>query len=36
VRDILQSDIGELTIIPFGKSKESVIKMFAEQVMAGL
>ncbi len=36
VRNILQSDIGELTIIPFGKSKESVIKMFAEEVIARL
>jgi 5,10-methylenetetrahydromethanopterin reductase len=36
VRSILQSDIGELTIIPFGKSKESVIKMFAEEVMSKL
>jgi 5,10-methylenetetrahydromethanopterin reductase len=36
VRSILQSDIGELTIIPFGKSKASVIKMFAEEVMAKL
>ena len=36
VRSILQSDIGELTIIPFGKSKESVIKMSAERVMAKL
>jgi len=36
VRRVLQSDIGELTIIPFGKSKESVIKMFAEEVMAKL
>jgi hypothetical protein len=36
VRSLLQSDIGELTIIPFGKSKESVIKMFAEEVMARL
>jgi 5,10-methylenetetrahydromethanopterin reductase len=36
VRSLLQSDIGELTIIPFGKSKESVIKMFAERVMARL
>jgi 5,10-methylenetetrahydromethanopterin reductase len=36
VRSILQSDIGELTIIPFGKSKELVLKMFAEEVMAKL
>jgi alkanesulfonate monooxygenase SsuD/methylene tetrahydromethanopterin reductase-like flavin-dependent oxidoreductase (luciferase family) len=36
VRSLLQSDIGELTIIPFGKSKESVIKMFAEEVMSKL
>lgn len=34
VRSLLQLDIGELTIIPFGKSKESVIKMFAEEVMS--
>jgi len=33
VRKILQSDIGELTIIPFGKSKETVLKLFAEGVM---
>lgn len=30
---ILHSDIGELTIIPFGKSKETVLKLFAEGVM---
>lgn len=33
VRKILRSDIGELTIIPFGKSKETVLKLFAEGVM---
>ena len=33
VRKIVQSDIGELTIIPFGKSKETVIELFAEGVM---
>jgi 5,10-methylenetetrahydromethanopterin reductase len=33
VRKILQSDIGELTIIPFGESKETVLKLFAEGVM---
>jgi 5,10-methylenetetrahydromethanopterin reductase len=36
VRGILQSDIGELTIIPFGNSKEYVIKTFAEEVIARL
>jgi hypothetical protein len=35
VRSLLQSDIDELTIIPFGKSKESVIKMFAEEGWQG-
>lgn len=34
VRNIFQSDIGELTIIPFGKWRESVIKIFAEEIMA--
>ena len=33
VRKIMQSDIGELTIILFGKSKETVLKRFAEGVM---
>ena len=33
VRKIMQSDIGELTIILFGKSKETVLKLFAEGVM---
>jgi alkanesulfonate monooxygenase SsuD/methylene tetrahydromethanopterin reductase-like flavin-dependent oxidoreductase (luciferase family) len=33
VRKIVQSDIGELTIIPFGKSKETVLELFAEGVM---
>jgi alkanesulfonate monooxygenase SsuD/methylene tetrahydromethanopterin reductase-like flavin-dependent oxidoreductase (luciferase family) len=36
VRAILKSDIGELTIIPFGASKESVIKTFAEEVIANI
>jgi 5,10-methylenetetrahydromethanopterin reductase len=36
VRNILQLDIGELTIIPFGKSKGSVIKMFAQAVVQKL
>ena len=36
MRSLLQSDIGELTIIPFGKSKESVIKMLADEVMSKL
>lgn len=36
VRRLLQSDIGELRIIPFGKSKESVIRVFAEEVLARL
>jgi 5,10-methylenetetrahydromethanopterin reductase len=33
VEKLLQFDIGELTIIPFGKSKESVLEMFAEGVI---
>ena len=33
VRKIVQSDIDELTIIPFGKSKETVLALFAEGVM---
>ncbi|MGH7784045.1 MAG: LLM class flavin-dependent oxidoreductase, partial [Candidatus Binatia bacterium] len=36
VRNVLELDIGELTIIPFGKSKRLVIKKFAEAVMAKL
>ena len=36
VRSLLQLDIGELTIIPFGKSKELVITMFAEEAMSKL
>jgi 5,10-methylenetetrahydromethanopterin reductase len=36
VEKLLQFDIGELTIIPFGESKESVITMFAEDVMVKL
>jgi 5,10-methylenetetrahydromethanopterin reductase len=33
VSEIVGSDIDELTIIPFGKSKESVLRMFAEGVI---
>ncbi len=33
VEKLLQFDIGELTIIPFGQSKESVLEMFAEGSM---
>jgi alkanesulfonate monooxygenase SsuD/methylene tetrahydromethanopterin reductase-like flavin-dependent oxidoreductase (luciferase family) len=36
VEKLLQFDIGELTIIPFGKSKEYVIEKFADVVIAGL
>jgi alkanesulfonate monooxygenase SsuD/methylene tetrahydromethanopterin reductase-like flavin-dependent oxidoreductase (luciferase family) len=36
VANILRSGMDELTIIPFGKSKESVIRMFAEGVMEKL
>jgi alkanesulfonate monooxygenase SsuD/methylene tetrahydromethanopterin reductase-like flavin-dependent oxidoreductase (luciferase family) len=36
VRNLLQHDIGELTIVPFGKSKEAVLKMFAEGVIGQL
>ena len=36
VRNILKFDIGELTIIPFGKSKEAVIRMFTEGVIGKL
>jgi alkanesulfonate monooxygenase SsuD/methylene tetrahydromethanopterin reductase-like flavin-dependent oxidoreductase (luciferase family) len=34
VQRLLKYDIGELTIIPFGKSKEYVIKKFADGVIA--
>ena len=36
VRKLLRHDIGELTIIPFGKSKPAVLEMFAEGVMKNL
>ena len=36
VERLLQFDIGELTIIPFGKSKEFVIDRFADGVIAKL
>jgi alkanesulfonate monooxygenase SsuD/methylene tetrahydromethanopterin reductase-like flavin-dependent oxidoreductase (luciferase family) len=36
VSDILRSGISELTIIPFGKSKKSVIRMFGKRVIAKL
>jgi alkanesulfonate monooxygenase SsuD/methylene tetrahydromethanopterin reductase-like flavin-dependent oxidoreductase (luciferase family) len=36
VRNILKFDIGELTIIPFGKSKETVIGMFAQGLVEKL
>ena len=36
VERLLQFDIGELTIIPFGKSKECVIEKFADGVIAKL
>ena len=36
VRKLLTYDIGELTIIPFGKSKDQVVKMFAEGVIGKL
>lgn len=36
VQRLLQFDIGELTIIPFGKSKESVIEQFSDGVIAKL
>jgi hypothetical protein len=32
----LQNGIGELTIIPFGQSKEPVLEMFAEGAIAKL
>src|SRR5262249_43924806 len=36
VRRIVDMSVDELTIIPFGKSKESVIKLFAEGVITKL
>jgi hypothetical protein len=36
VREILRAGMDELTIIPFGKSKASVIKLFAEEVVGKL
>jgi 5,10-methylenetetrahydromethanopterin reductase len=36
VKKLLQYDIGELTIIPFGKSKQHVIEEFAHGVIAKL
>ena len=36
VEKLLQFDIGELTIIPFGKSKPHVIEKFAHGVIAKL
>lgn len=36
VRNLLQQEIGELTIIPFGRSKEAVLEMFAETVIKKL
>lgn len=33
VEKLLQFDIGELTIIPFAPSKQSVLEMFAKGVM---
>jgi alkanesulfonate monooxygenase SsuD/methylene tetrahydromethanopterin reductase-like flavin-dependent oxidoreductase (luciferase family) len=36
VRNLLKSDIGELTIIPFGQSKEAVIRMFVDGVIEKL
>ncbi len=33
VKNLLKFDIGELTIIPFGQSRESVLEMFAEGSM---
>ncbi|MGH9847042.1 MAG: hypothetical protein ACREEM_50755 [Blastocatellia bacterium] len=36
VRRLLEFDIGELTIIPFGASKESVITQFANGVISKL
>ena len=36
VKKLLEFDIDELTIIPFGKSKEYVIEKFANGVIAGL
>lgn len=36
IEKLLPYDIGELTIIPFGQSKESVLDLFAEGVIAKL
>ena len=36
VEKLLPYDLGELTIIPFGKSKELVLKMFADTVIGKL
>jgi alkanesulfonate monooxygenase SsuD/methylene tetrahydromethanopterin reductase-like flavin-dependent oxidoreductase (luciferase family) len=36
MREILRAGMDELTIIPFGKSKASVIKLFAEEVIGKL
>jgi alkanesulfonate monooxygenase SsuD/methylene tetrahydromethanopterin reductase-like flavin-dependent oxidoreductase (luciferase family) len=36
VEKLLQFDIGELTIIPFGTSKQSVLELFAEAVIGKL
>jgi alkanesulfonate monooxygenase SsuD/methylene tetrahydromethanopterin reductase-like flavin-dependent oxidoreductase (luciferase family) len=36
VRNLLQHEIGELTIIPFGRSKEAVLEMFTERVIRKL
>ena len=36
VEKLLQFDIGELTIIPFGTSKQSVLDLFAEAVIGKL
>jgi 5,10-methylenetetrahydromethanopterin reductase len=36
VQKLLEFDIGELTIIPFGQSKESVLETFAEGVIGKL
>ncbi len=36
VRTIIRSGVDEIGIVPFGKSKESVVKMFAQEVMEKL
>jgi alkanesulfonate monooxygenase SsuD/methylene tetrahydromethanopterin reductase-like flavin-dependent oxidoreductase (luciferase family) len=36
VRKLLTYDIGELTIIPFGNSKEQVVGLFAKRVLANI